>query len=317
MPIIIPDDLPAVEILQKENIFVMLEKRAYHQDIRPLRIVILNLMPTKIITETQILRLLGNSALQIEICLLYSKTHICRNTSLEHLVKFYSTIDDIRDQKFDGMIVTGAPVEHLLFEEVDYWDELKEIMDWSIKNVFSTMHLCWGAQAALYYRYGIPNYTLAKKMFGVFLHRVNIKNSRLLRGFDDEFFAPHSRHTGISKDCIKQVDELEVLSESDEAGVYIATTRNRRQVFVTGHAEYDPFTLKLEYERDIKRGLDISVPQNYFPDNNPQKKPLVKWRSHAHLLFMNWLNYYVYQETPYDLQKLEIPGGKDIKIGMK
>lgn len=304
MPIKIPDDLPASEILNSENIFVMGEKRAFHQDIRPLKVLILNLMPTKIVTETQILRLLGNSPLQVEIFLLHPCSHKCRNTSREHLAKFYYTFEEIRDQKFDGMVITGAPVEMLKFKDVDYWDELITIMNWSKKNVFSTMHLCWGAQAGLYHHFGIHNYPLKNKKFGVFLHSVNILNSRLLRGFDDQFYVPHSRHTEIRKADIEKVEELDLLSESAEAGVYIAATRDRRQVYVTGHAEYDSLTLKEEYERDLNKGLDIQVPKNYYPDDDPARNPLVSWRGHANLLFVNWLNYYVYQETPYDLDEI-------------
>ena len=304
MPIKIPDDLPAVKTLQEENVFVMYEKRAYQQDIRPLQIVILNLMPTKIITETQILRLLGNSPLQVDIYLLRSKSHKSRNTSEKHLDRFYRTFDEIRDKKFDGMIITGAPVEHLEFDEVDYWDELTEIMDWSKRNVFTTLHLCWGAQAGLVHHFNIPKYPLGSKVFGVFTHWINNKKSRLLRGFDDEFFVPHSRYTEIKKEDITKIEELEILSESEEAGVYIVATKDRSQVFVTGHAEYDPLTLKVEYERDVKKGLSIEVPKNYFPCDDPAKEPIVRWRGHANLLFSNWLNYYVYQETPYDLSVL-------------
>jgi len=305
MPIKIPNDLPAVEILNKENIFVMHEDRALHQDIRPLNIVILNLMPTKIVTETQILRLLGNSPLQVDIVLLHPKTHISKNTSREHLIKFYNTFDEICDRKFDGMIITGAPVEQLPFEEVDYWDELVQIMDWSVTNVFSTFHICWGAQAALYHHYGIPKYQLPEKMFGIFPHRVTKKNQKLLRGFDDIFYAPHSRHTEVRREDIQKVPELEILAESDEAGIYIVASKNGRQVFVTGHSEYDPLTLKAEYERDIAKGLKINLPKNYFPNDDPNFDPIVTWRGHANLLFNNWLNYYVYQETPYNLDDIK------------
>jgi len=305
MPIKIPNDLPAVEILNKENIFVMHEDRALHQDIRPLNIVILNLMPTKIVTETQILRLLRNSPLQVDIVLLHPKTHISKNTSREHLIKFYNTFDEICDRKFDGMIITGAPVEQLPFEEVDYWDELVQIMDWSVTNVFSTFHICWGAQAALYHHYGIPKYQLPEKMFGIFPHRVTKKNQKLLRGFDDIFYAPHSRHTEVRREDIQKVPELEILAESDEAGIYIVASKNGRQVFVTGHSEYDPLTLKAEYERDIAKGLKINLPKNYFPNDDPNFDPIVTWRGHANLLFNNWLNYYVYQETPYNLDDIK------------
>jgi len=305
MPIKVPNNLPAVEVLNNENIFVMDECRAFHQDIRPLRIVILNLMPKKIETEIQILRLIGNSPLQVDIVLLHPKTHVSKNTPQEYLIRFYNTFDEIKDQKFDGMIITGAPVELMDFEEVDYWEELKEIMDWSVHNVYSTFHICWGAQAGLYHHYRIPKYKLPKKMFGVFDHTVNQKNVKLLRGFDDVFQAPHSRHTEVRRADIEKVPGLEILSESEEAGVYIVVARQGRQVFVTGHSEYDPFTLKQEYERDIAKGLDIDLPKNYFPQDDPTRVPKVTWRSHANLLFSNWLNYYVYQETPYDLSKLE------------
>ncbi len=304
MPIKIPDHLPASEILAGENIFVMGEDRAVHQDIRPLRIVLLNLMPTKIITETQILRLLGNSPLQVEIEFLHPKTHKSKNTPEEHLIAFYKTFDDIKDQKFDGLIITGAPVEQLDFEEVTYWEELKQIMDWSVKHVFSTLHLCWGAQAGLYHHFKVPKYRLDKKMFGVFPHVVNKKHVKLLRGFDDEFFAPHSRHTEIRRSDIEKVSELEILSESPVAGVYISATGDGRHVFVSGHSEYDPLTLKAEYDRDVQKGLQVEIPQNYYPHDNPEKEPLVKWRGHANLLFSNWLNYYVYQETPFDLSEI-------------
>jgi len=305
MPIKVPNDLPAVEVLNNENIFVMDEFRAYHQDIRPLRIAILNLMPKKIETETQILRLLGNSPLQVDIVLLHPRTHVSKNTPQEYLIKFYNTFDDIKDQKFDGMIITGAPVELMDFEQVDYWEELKEIMDWSVHNVYSTFHICWGAQAGLYHHYRIPKYPLDKKMFGVFDHTVNKKNVKLLRGFDDVFKAPHSRHTEVKKADIERVPGLEILSESSEAGVYIVIARQGRQIFVTGHSEYDPLTLKSEYDRDVAKGLEIEPPKNYFPGDDPSKAPIVSWRSHANLLFANWLNYYVYQETPYDLSKIE------------
>jgi len=305
MPIKIANDLPAVEVLSNENIFIMHEDRALHQDIRPLSIVILNLMPTKITTETQILRLLGNSPLQVDITLLHPKTHVSKNTPQEHLVRFYNTFDEIKDRKFDGMIITGAPVELIEFDEVDYWNELKEVMDWTISNVFSTFYICWGAQAALYHHYGIPKYTLEAKKFGVFSHRICVRNKKLMRGFDDEFYAPHSRHTEVRKEDIKKVEQLEILAESDKAGVYIVASKNGRQVFVTGHSEYDPLTLKAEYDRDVGKGLDIDVPENYFKDNDPNKPPLTKWRGHANLLFSNWLNYHVYQETPYELEQIK------------
>lgn len=305
MPIKIPDFLPAKNILENENIFIMDEDRAQHQDIRPLKIAILNLMPTKIVTETQYLRLLSNSPLQLEITLLHTKTHNPVNTPGEHLTRFYSTFDEVKDQKFDGLIITGAPVENLEFEEVDYWRELTQIMAWSLTNVYSTMYVCWGAQAGLYYHYGVPKYPLDAKMFGIFSHTLIDKDSnRFLRGFDDVFFAPHSRHTEIRMEDITKHKELEVLAQSDSAGVYLVAKKDGRQIFVTGHPEYDPLTLKSEYDRDINKGLEIEVPRNYYPDNDPSKNPIVTWRGHANLLFMNWLNYYVYQETPYDLSKL-------------
>ena len=305
MPIKIPDDLPAAKVLNNENIFVMFEDQAYHQDIRPLNIAILNLMPTKITTETQILRLIGNSPLQVDIVLFHPKNHNSKNTPGEHLITFYRYFEDIKNQKFDGMIITGAPVEHLEFEEVDYWDELEEIMDWSVHNVFSTFYMCWGAQAGLYHHYGIPKYPLKEKMFGVFPHSVNKKNVKLLRGFDDVFYVPHSRHTEIRRSSIEGVAELQILSESEEAGVYIVASKDERKLFVTGHSEYDALTLKSEYDRDTAKGLGIKVPRDYYPDDNPSSQPTVKWRSHANLLFSNWLNYYVYQETPYDPNEIK------------
>lgn len=304
MPVVIPQDLPATEILLNENIFVMNENRALGQDIRPLRIAILNLMPTKIVTETQLLRLLSNTPLQIEVDLLCTESHRPKNTPQEHLLSFYRNFSDIKDKKYDGMIITGAPIEHLEFEEVDYWQELKDIMEFTKGHVFSTFHICWGAQAALFYHYGIKKYLLPKKMFGVFKHQVNNKKCMLLRGFDDMFYAPHSRHTTILKEEILNVPELSILAESEIAGPYLLATKNGRQVFVTGHSEYDPLTLKSEYERDINNGTKINIPLNYFPDDDPNQEPLVRWRSHANLLFSNWLNYYVYQETPFDLTEL-------------
>lgn len=300
MPIKIPDCLPAYETLVKENIFVMTEHRAIHQDIRPLRIAILNLMPTKIVTETQILRLIGNSPLQVDVVLLHPKSHVSKNTPQEHLIQFYRHFDDVKDQKFDGLIITGAPVETLEFEEVDYWEELTRIMEWSKTHVFSTFHICWGAQAALYYHYEIPKYPLEKKMFGVFPHRINKQYVKLFRGFDDVFYVPHSRHTTVLRKDIEKVNELEILSESDEAGIYIVMSKDGKQVFITGHSEYDAGTLRNEYLRDKAKGLDIQIPKNYFPNDDETKEPVVSWRGHANLLYTNWLNYYVYQETPYD-----------------
>jgi len=282
----------------------MFEDRAYHQDIRPLNVAILNLMPTKITTETQILRLLGNSPLQVNAVLLRPKNHNSKNTPEEHLMTFYEYFEDIKNRKFDGMIITGAPVEHLEFREVDYWDELEEIIDWSVHNVFSTLYLCWGAQAGLYHHYGIPKYPLKEKMFGVFPHSLNGKSVKLFRGFDDVFYVPHSRHTEIRRSDIEKVPDLQILSESEEAGVYIVASKDEKKIFVTGHSEYDALTLKSEYDRDTAKRLDIKVPKNYYPDDNPTLRPIVKWRSHASLLFSNWLNYYVYQETPYDLKEI-------------
>lgn len=303
MPIKIPDNLPAAETLTSENIFVMDESRAYHQDIRPLKIALLNLMPTKIVTETQILRLLGNSPLQVEVEFIHPATYTSKNTPEDHLTAFYKNFDEIKDQRFDGMIITGAPVEQMEFEEVAYWDELIRIMDWSRENVTSTLHLCWGAQAGLYYHHGIPKYPLKDKMFGVFSHNVTRKNVKLLRGFDDLFYAPHSRHTETRIEDVEKVPELEILAQSPEAGIYLIATRDGRQVFVTGHSEYDPLTLKAEYDRDIQKGLNIAVPHNYYPGDDPSKEPVVRWRGHANLLFSNWSNYYVYQETPFDLNE--------------
>jgi homoserine O-succinyltransferase len=303
MPINIPDHLPAKEILLNENIFVMSETEAYHQDIRPLRIAILNLMPTKETTETQILRLIGNTPVQLEFVLLHPRTHTSKNTSPEHLEQFYKTFDDVRNEKFDGLIITGAPVEQMDFEDVYYWDELKQIMEWSNENVTSTLHICWAAQAGLYHHFGVKKYPLDSKMFGVFPHATSKQNVKLLRGFDELFWVPQSRHTEVRKDDIEKVAELEILSESPEAGVYIAGTKDGKHIFVTGHSEYDACTLKYEYDRDVNKGLEVAVPKNYYPNDDPTKEPLVSWRAHANLLFSNWLNYYVYQETPYDLHK--------------
>lgn len=300
MPVKIPPTLPARAVLENENVFVMDEDRAIHQDIRALRVAILNLMPTKIATETQILRLLSNSALQVEITLLHTATHESKNTDADHLLEHYVTFEDVKNEKFDGLIITGAPVEQMPFEEVDYWGELVQIMDWAETNVESIFHICWGAQAGLYHRYGIPKYDLPKKMFGVFEHRVLARTEKLMRGFDDYFFAPHSRHTEIRREDIEKVPDLTLLAESDEAGVYIVGSNDGRHLFITGHSEYDPFTLKGEYDRDVNKGLPIHVPNNYYPKDDPRQAPVVRWRSHANLLYANWLNYYVYQVTPYD-----------------
>lgn len=304
MPIKIPNDLPAVKTLNDENIFVMTETRAITQDIRPLKILLLNLMPKKIETETQLSRLLGNSPLQVDLELIHTKSHKSKNTSAEHLLAFYKTFDDIKDQTFDGMIITGAPVELMEFEEVSYWEELCEIMEWSKTHVHSTLHICWGAQAGLYYHFGINKKTLDKKMFGIFPHKVDYKKSILFRGFDDVFMAPHSRHTTVDIDDIKKCEYLKILASSNEAGVYAISTAEGRQIFITGHSEYDADTLANEYFRDLNEGKPIEIPKNYFPEDNPQNEPIVTWRSHANLLFSNWLNYFVYQTTPYDIKEI-------------
>ena len=304
MPIQIPNDLPATAVLQQENIFVMTETRAVSQRIRPLEIVVLNLMPTKIATETQLSRLLGNTPLQVHLELMHTTSHKSKNVSQEHLLTFYKSFEELKHRKFDGMIITGAPVENMPFEEVDYWQELCEIMEWSKTNVHSTFHICWGAQAGLYYHYGINKYPLEQKLFGVYPHTADYKRSILLRGFDDIFWVPHSRHTTVHREDIEAVSDLRVIASSKEAGVYAAMTKEGRQIFVTGHSEYDPETLYKEYKRDKDLGLDIAVPENYFPDDDPTQPPLVRWRGHAHLLFSNWLNYFVYQTTPYDIMTI-------------
>jgi homoserine O-succinyltransferase/O-acetyltransferase len=306
MPVRIPNDLPARTTLAEENIFVMTRERAVHQDIRPLRIAVLNLMPTKIVTETQLLRLLGNSPLQVDITFIRMETHESKNTPPEHLEAFYEPLDRVLGERFDGLIITGAPVETLPFEAVDYWPELCRLMDWSRTSVWSTMHICWGAQAALYRHFGVPKYPLPAKMFGLFPHRVIEPHEPLLRGFDETFYAPHSRHTEVRQEDIAAVKGLKLLAVSEEAGVYMAASDDGRMVFVTGHPEYDRLTLKAEYDRDVAKGLSIAVPRNYFPADDPSKPPLVTWKSHAHLLYANWLNYYVYQATPYDLGRLPL-----------
>lgn len=305
MPIRIPDNLPAVKILLEENIFVMTEKRAITQDIRPLKILLLNLMPKKIETENQLTRLLGNSPLQVDLELIHTKSHKSKNTSEEHLLAFYKTFEDVKNRNFDGMIITGAPVEHLEFEEVEYWEELCEIMEWSKTHVHSTFHICWGAQAALYYHYGIKKYPLEQKMFGIFRHKADYKKSILFRGFDDEFLAPHSRHTTVLREDIEKNKNLRVLASSEEAGVFAVSTKGGRQIFVTGHAEYDAETLKNEYLRDKNEGRAIECPKNYFPNDDESLPPPNTWRAHANLLFSNWLNYFVYQTTPYDLTEIK------------
>ncbi len=304
MPIKIPNGLPAAEILLNENIFVMNETRASTQDIRPLQILLLNLMPTKIDTETQLSRLLGNTPLQVELTLIHTESHKSKNTSEEHLLSFYQVFDDIKDNNYDGMIITGAPVENLEFEEVEYWDELCSIMEWSKSHVYSTFHICWGAQAALYYHYGINKYLLDSKLFGVFPHTADYKKSILLRGFDDIFYMPHSRHTGINREDIEKEDKIKILASSPAAGPAIMMTKNGRQIFITGHAEYDQYTLDKEYRRDLMAGKEIKKPVNYYANDDPSCPPVVSWRSHANLLYSNWLNYFVYQSTPYNLSDM-------------
>ena len=301
MPIQIPNDLPAAGILQQENIFVMKQTRAETQHIRPLEIVLLNLMPTKIVTETQLSRVLGNTPLQVHLELMMISSHKSKNTPQEHLLSFYKTFDELKDRKFDGMVITGAPVEHLDFENVDYWQELCEIMEWSKTNVHSTFHICWAAQAGLYYHYGVSKKPLPEKLFGVFPHRADYKRAILLRGFDDEFWVPHSRHTTVRREDIEKVPGLKILASSEQTGVYIVMNKEGRQIFVTGHSEYDPDTLEKEYRRDKDKGLPIAVPENYYPNDDDTKPPLVRWRGHGNLLYSNWLNYFVYQTTPYDI----------------
>ena len=304
MPIKIPNDLPAVKTLADENIFVMTETRAITQDIRPLKILLLNLMPKKIETETQFSRLLGNSPLQVELELIHTESHKSKNVSEEHLLSFYKTFSDVKDKYYDGMIITGAPVEHMEFSEVEYWAELTEIMEWTKTHVHSTLHICWGAQAGLYYHYGIKKYPLDAKLFGVFPHKVDYKKSILFRGFDDDFMVPQSRHTTILREDVAAVSDLKILASSEEAGVYAVSSAKGKRIFITGHSEYDADTLKGEYLRDLAAGKPISIPKNYFPNDNPKKAPIVSWRAHANLLFSNWLNYFVYQTTPYDISKV-------------
>ncbi len=304
MPIQIPNDLPAAATLQQENIFVMTQNRAVSQDIRPLEIVLLNLMPTKITTETQLSRVLGNTPLQVRLELMHTSSHVSKNTSQEHLLTFYKSFDELKDRKFDGMVITGAPVELMPFEDVDYWEELCRIMQWSKTNVHSTFHICWGAQAGLYYHYGVQKYPLEEKLFGVFPHHADYKRAILLRGFDDTFYVPHSRHTTIRREDIEAIPDLKILASSEKAGVYALMSKGGRQIFVTGHSEYDPETLKLEYLRDKNAGLPIRVPENYFPEDDDTKDPIVRWRGHANLLFSNWLNYFVYQTTPYEIKNI-------------
>lgn len=305
MPIKIPNELPAVKILENENIFVMTETRAIKQDIRPLKILILNLMPTKVDTETQLSRLLGNTPLQVEIELLHTSSHKAKNTSEEHLLAFYKEFSEVKENYYDGMIITGAPVEKLEFEEVDYWQELCEIMEWSKSHVQSTLHICWGAQAGLYYHFGVKKYMLEEKLSGVYAHRVDYKKSILFRGFDDVFYVPHSRYTTVRAEEIQAAKGLKILSTSEKAGVYAVSTKGGRQIFLTGHSEYDADTLGKEYTRDKNAGINPKIPENYFPDDDDTKAPLITWRGHATLLFTNWLNYFVYQSTPYDIMKIK------------
>ena len=304
MPIRIPNDLPAANTLQQENIFVMTEHRAVTQDIRPLEIVLLNLMPTKITTETQLTRLLGNTPLQVHLELMHMSSHRSRNVAQEHLLTFYKSFDELKDRKFDGMVITGAPVEQMEFESVDYWDELCQIMEWSKTHVHSTFHICWGAQAGLYYHYGIRKHALPEKLFGVYPHHADYKRSILMRGFDDTFYVPHSRHTTVLREDIEAVPGLRIIASSEEAGVYAMMNKEGHQIFITGHSEYDPETLKTEYLRDKNLGLPIRVPENYFPHDDDTAEPIVRWRGHANLLFSNWLNYFVYQTTPYDIMTI-------------
>ena len=305
MPLNLPDRLPAIELLKQENIFVIDNSRATQQDIRPLRIVVLNLMPLKITTETDLIRLLSNTPLQLEISFMKVKSHTSKNTPVEHMKAFYRDFELMRNEKFDGMIITGAPVEHMDFEEVAYWDEISDIFSWARTHVTSTLYICWAAQAGLYFHYGVPKYKLDKKMFGIFEHRTNNPLLPIFRGFDDIFYVPHSRHTEVHREDILKVKELDLISESDESGVYMVMARGGREIFVTGHSEYSPLTLDTEYRRDLDKGLPIEMPINYYCDNDPAKGPVVRWRAHANLFFQNWLNYYVYQETPFDINEIK------------
>ncbi len=306
MPIRISSELPAFKTLGEENIFVMSKERAEHQDIRPLKVIILNIMPKKIETESQLMRLLSNTPLQVDVELLQMASHVSKNTSISHLDAFYKTFDEIADYRYDGMIITGAPVELLDFEQVDYWKEICSIMEWSKTHVFSTLYICWAAQAGLYYHYGIPKYTLDHKMFGIFPHRAEVSNCQLLRGFDDIFYVPHSRNTEVRREDIERIPQLEILTSSDISGVHIVANKNGRQYFITGHSEYDRDTIANEYRRDLEKGIDIQLPYNYFPGDNPDNVPVFSWRCTANLMFSNWLNYCVYQKTPYNLDELEV-----------
>mgnify|MGYP002658206947 FL=1 len=304
MPLRLPDKLPAIELLKKENIFVMDDSRATSQDIRPLRIVILNLMPLKITTETDLVRLLSNTPLQLEIYFMKLKSHTSKNTPIEHMMMFYKDFDVLEKEKFDGMIITGAPIEHLEFEDVEYWNEISKIFAWANTHVTSTMYICWAAQAGLYYHYGVPKYQLSKKMFGIFQQHTLQPQIPLFRGFDDVFYMPHSRHTEVRREDIEKHNELEIVAESPDSGVSIVMARGGRQIFVTGHMEYSPYTLDSEYRRDLGKRDDVDMPKNYYRDNDPQKAPNVTWRAHANLLFSNWINYYIYQETPYNIEEI-------------
>ncbi|WP_308230109.1 MULTISPECIES: homoserine O-acetyltransferase MetA [Prevotella] len=304
MPLRLPDKLPAIELLKKENIFVMDDSRATSQDIRPLRIVILNLMPLKITTETDLVRLLSNTPLQMEIYFMKLKSHTSKNTPIEHMMMFYKDFDVLEKEKFDGMIITGAPIEHLEFEDVEYWNEISKIFAWANTHVTSTMYICWAAQAGLYYHYGVPKYQLPKKMFGIFQQHTLQPQIPLFRGFDDVFYMPHSRHTEVRREDIEKHNELEIVAESPDSGVSIVMARGGRQIFVTGHMEYSPYTLDSEYRRDLGKRDDVDMPKNYYRDNDPQKAPNVTWRAHANLLFSNWINYYIYQETPYNIEEI-------------
>lgn len=316
MPIKIPNELPASQTLLDENIFVMHELRASTQEIRPLQVLLLNLMPTKITTETQFTRLLGNTPLQVELTLLHTATHKAKNTSSEHMLAFYETLDDIRDRKFDGMVITGAPVELMDFDDVEYWKELCEILDWTTTHVYSTLHICWGAQAGLYHHYGIPKRKLSEKLFGVYPHHLEYKKSILFRGFDDVFMVPQSRHTTIDRNDVEACPDLQILASSEEAGVFAIKTENGRRIYITGHSEYDATTLGDEYQRDCAKGLQVPVPKNYYPDDDPQNPPRVTWRSSANLLFINWLNYFVYQSTPFQLDSIGTEHEKDWLAGL-
>lgn len=305
MPVRVPVSLPAVEVLKEENIFVIDEQRASSQDIRPLRIAILNLMPLKIMTETDLLRLISNTPLQIELDFIDTDSHVCKNTPREHIETFYKSFEDVRHNNYDGLIITGAPVEKVKFEDVDYWDELTDIFSWAKTHVTSTLYICWAALAGLYFHYGIPKYVLDKKISGVFKHRINDNHNPIFRGFDDLFYVPHSRYSEVRKEDIAKIEDLKIISESDESGIYMVMARSGREFFITGHSEYSPGTLDFEYHRDLEKGINPAIPVNYYENDDPKNPPIVRWRAHANLLFTNWLNYFVYQETPYDLNDIK------------